>query len=210
MRFEILPRVRDGLQCEKILRLLSFGNFSCRLCLTHPWLDWSLVVVDIFESEHDTRVIVARLISGGMTVGSVAEFLRTDYFSVYKIVNELKADPNPRAKRNGRWQSIDLVVVPKSGRRIPSEKMDEAKRLLLETNLGILEISKRLGLRSRHSLYLLRDRLQREQEKESVIEEGLNGATFTNLVKTKRCPSHGNVSVWPCVICEAEKFRKKR
>ena len=170
-------------------------------------------MVDIFASADDTKVIVARLISGGMTVGAVAEFLRSDYFSVYKIVNELKNDPNPKAKRGGRWKRISLVVVPKSGRRISAEKKIEAERLLLETNLGILEIAKRLGLRSRHSVYLIRDRLQREQERESVREEeasGSVGTTFKTLTKTKRCEVHGAVSVWPCVICEAEKFRKNR
>lgn len=170
-------------------------------------------MVDIFESAHDTRVIVARLISGGLTVGAVAEFLRTDYFSVYKIVNELRNDPMPRAKRNGRWRSVKMVIVPKSGRRIAADKKSEAERLLLETNLGISEIAKQLGLRSRHSIYLIRERLQREQEKESVREEqeiGEVGTTFKTLSKVKRCEVHGKVSVWPCVICEAERFRKKR
>jgi transposase-like protein len=170
-------------------------------------------VVDIFASEHDTRVIVARLISGGLTVGAVAEFLRTDYFSVYKIVNELKADPNPRAKRRGRWQKIKLVVVPKSGRRIAPEKKQEAERLLTTTNMPIIEIAKQLGLQSRHTIYLIRERLQREQEKASVREEqesGSIGTTFKTLTKTKRCEVHGVVSVWPCVQCEAERFRKRR
>ena len=170
-------------------------------------------MVDIFENVNDTRVVVARLISGGLTVGAVAEFLRTDYFSVYKILNELKNDPKPRAKRGGRWRSIRLVIVPKSGRRIAPEKKAEAERLLTETNMPIIDIAKQLGLRSRHSIYLIRDRLQREQEKESVIEEqesGEVGTTFKTLTKTKRCEVHGNVSVWPCVICEAERFKKFR
>lgn len=170
-------------------------------------------MVEIFESEHDTRVIVARLISGGLTVGAVAEFLRTDYFSVYKIVNDLKSDPNPRAKRRGRWHKIKLVIVPKSGRRIAPEKKAEAERLLTETNLPIFEIAKQLGLRSRHSIYLIRERLQREQENESVREEqesGSVGTTFKTLTKTKRCEVHGEVSVWPCVMCEAERARKNR
>jgi AraC-like DNA-binding protein len=168
------------------------------------------IVVDIFESQDDTKVIVARLISGGLTVKAVAEFLRTDYFSVYKIVNEIKSDPAPKAKRGRRWQKIQIVMVPKPGRRIPSEKMAEAKRLLLESNLGILEIAKRLGLRSRSSIYCLRDRLQREQENESVREEGSTGTTFKTLTKPKRWEVHGDVSVWPCVICEAEKHRKRQ
>lgn len=166
-------------------------------------------MVDIFASQDDTRVVVARLISGGLTIGSVAEFLRTDYFSVYKIVNELKQDPQPKVKRRGRWRKIEMVVAPKSGRRIDPKKMAEARRLLLETNLGILEIAKQLGFRSRSSIYCLRDRLQREQEKESIREEGESGLTFRTLSEKKKCLTHGHVSVWPCVMCEAEKFRKR-
>lgn len=169
-------------------------------------------VVEIFESVDDTRVIIARLITGGLTVGAVAEFLRSDYFSVYKIVKEIKKDSDPKAKRNGRWRKIRMVVPPKSGRRISFEKKAEAERLLTTTNMPIIEIAKMLGLRSRHSIYLIRERLQREQEKESVIEEqqsGSVGTTFKTLTKTKRCEVHGNVSVWPCVICEAQKFRRR-
>lgn len=167
-------------------------------------------MVDIFKSPDDTRVIVARLISGGLTIGAVAEFLCTDYFSVYKIVNELKKDPAPKVKRGGRWKKIKMVVAPKSGRRIDPAKMAEARRLLLETNLGILEIAKRLGFRSRSSIYCLRERLKREEEKESVIEEGSGGLTFKTLTEKKKCPVHGAVSVWPCVMCEAERYRQSR
>jgi len=140
------------------------------------------------------RKTVARLLNKEeKTIGEIASLLGTDYFSIRNFIIKKKIP----------------ILVPKSGRRIDPAKMAEARRLLLETNLGILEISKRLGFRSRSSIYCLRDRLQREQEKESVVEEGSGGLTFKTLTEKKKCPTHGAVSVWPCVMCEANRYRQE-
>ena len=127
----------------------------------------------------------------GRTIKEIAAFFETDYFDVYKFI---------------QTEQIP-VLFPKSGRRIPAETMAEAKRLFLESNMPILDIAKRLGLRSRSSIYCLRDRLQRETQREAVEE--VDGRSFKDVSEVRRCPEHGKVTTWPCVACEALAYRKR-
>ena len=129
----------------------------------------------------------------GRTIKEIAAFFETDYFDVYKFI---------------QTEQIP-VLFPKSGRRIPAEKMAEAKRLFLESNMPILEIANRLGLSSRSSIYCLRDRIQRETQREAVAEEEVDGRSFKDVSEVRRCPEHGKVTTWPCVACEALAYRKR-
>ncbi len=127
------------------------------------------------------------------TFAEVAAFFEVDYFHAYAF-----------AKQKGI-----VVRVAKSGRRVPKAIKAEAERLLIETNLPIIEIAKRLGLPSRHSIYLIRQRLQREQFRQVVSQEksGMSFSEVSQRQEFKRCEFHGKVSIWPCVACEAERFR---
>ena len=128
------------------------------------------------------------------TIAQIASFFETEYFCVRKFI-EQKGIP---------------ILVAKSGRPIDAKLKAEAERLLTQTNLSIFEIQKRLGLKSRHTIYLIRERLEREQMRLAVIEEQENGLSFVDTPQRqelRRCLEHGKVSVWPCVICEAQKYR---
>lgn len=139
------------------------------------------------------RTIERLLNRKGLTVKQIAAHYEVGYFDIYSFI-EKKQIP---------------VTFPKSGRRIPAEKMVEAKRLLLESNMPILDIAKQLGLQSRSSIYCLRDRLEKEKQREAVEEENANGKSFAKANDIKRCPEHGKTSVWPCVACEAIAYRKR-
>ena len=128
------------------------------------------------------------------TVSEIAAFFEVEYFHARRFIEQNK---------------IPLLVA-KSGRPIRVELKAEAERLLTETNLSIMEIQQRLGFKSRHTIYLIRERLEREQARAAVAEEAEAGLSFVDIAQRqelRRCPEHGKVSVWPCVICEAERYR---
>lgn len=141
------------------------------------------------------RDIVEELLNAEKrTIGQIASFFEVDYFTVR---NFIRANRIP-------------ILVPKSGRRIDAKKKQEAMRLLQETDMSILQIAKRLGFRSRSAIYEMRNSLRKQKEREAVSEEphGLSFVQIGQREQSRKCPTHGRVSVWPCVMCEAEKYRK--
>jgi len=130
------------------------------------------------------------------TFSEIATFFECTYFDAYHFA---------------RAQKI-AIKVAKSGRRIDPKIRAEAERLLTTTNMPIIEIQQKLGLRSRHSIYLIRQRLEREQTRLAVTEEAEAGMSFVDTPQRqelRRCPEHGRVTVWPCVQCAAQKFRQQ-
>lgn len=131
----------------------------------------------------------------GCTFQQVADFFEVDYYRAYLF-----------AKR----ERIE-VRVPKSGRRIDPKKKQEAMKLLETTNMGVLAIAKLLGFRSRSSIYAWRNSLRKQKEREAVSEER-NGLSFSEIrqkEQSRRCPEHGKVNVWPCVMCEAKRYQQQ-
>jgi hypothetical protein len=165
--------------------------------------------IDIFENIDDTKVIVARLVSGGMTISKIAAFLGASFQSVYRLVLIIREESQRGVKVKRPHEVRGKIVVsriplkisffPNKGRKVPKEKLTEAKRLLVKTNLTPSEIAARLELRSRSCIYRIREDLDKKNLKRA--------GSFQPKSKSHRCAKHGDVSVWPCVACEAEKYR---
>jgi AraC-like DNA-binding protein len=132
---------------------------------------------------------VLQMTQEGLTVNQMAERIGRDYYFVYRIF---------------RCVCDESGIVPpaKSGRRIPKGTIEQARQMLMTTNLGILEIAHRLELKSRSSIYYLRKKMQTVEERKA--------GRFQPSKADCCCPVHGALSVWPCVACEAEAFRKSR
>jgi DNA-binding CsgD family transcriptional regulator len=154
-------------------------------------------MITIFRDANDSRAIVARLISAGYTIQQVADFLGTDYFSVYDLIHKIEIEirDGVKLKRGRRRVEQKIFLPPKKGRPLPPEKLAEVRRLLTKTNLTPTEIADRLGLRSRWAIYKIRDELNRR----AVRGTG----SFQPRSRRRCCPVHGEVTVWPCVACAA-------
>lgn len=154
-------------------------------------------MITIFSDPNDSRAIVARLISAGYTIQRVADFLGSDYFSVYDLIHKIENEirDGVKLKRGRRRIEQKIFLPPKKGRPIPPEKLAEVRRLLTKTNLTPTEIADRLGLKSRWAIYKIRDELNRR----AVRGTG----SFQPRSQRSCCPVHGAVTVWPCVACAA-------
>ena len=150
-------------------------------------------MIDLNEKRKNRKrelKVVATLTARGLTVQEMADQLGKSYFVLYRLY---------RRVADGMGDSLP----PKSGRRIPRDKLKEVKRLLLSTNLTIVEIAEKLGLRSRSSIYYLRNQLLQKEEAKA------GGFSFHEVKnESRRCELHGPVAVWPCVACEAERYRQ--
>lgn len=161
-------------------------------------------MIDIFSDQNDLRVVVARLANGGMTIQRIADFLQTDYWSVYSLIRKIENDFDGviKIRRGRREVVVRLNLPPRQGRPLRKEKLETAKRLLMKTNLPLSEIARRSGLRSRSAVYKVRDELQRKSERAA--------GSFQPRRENRVCKVHGPVTIWPCVACAAEKARERR
>lgn len=156
----------------------------------------------IFRDIDDCKVIVARLVSGGLTIQRVADFLHSDYGTVYRLVHAIRREVEDGVKlHRGRKRACvrqSIVLPQKSGRRLPQDKLAEVRWYMERTNHTPSEIARLVGLKNRHAVYKLKDEMTRQAYDEA-------GNFRPCKCKGKRCPVHGVVELWPCVACEAEK-----
>jgi hypothetical protein len=163
-------------------------------------------VIDIFDDLDDVKVVVARMVSGGLTIQQIADFLRTDYFSVYRLLRKIKVEISEGVKlKRGRRRAVveqRVTFPPKCGRMVPKEKVDQVRRLLLSSNCGPHEIAERVGLQSPFVIYKIRAEMQKRAERRA--------GDFQPKQQKRVCQVHGPVTVWPCVACAAEESKKQR
>jgi transposase-like protein len=163
-------------------------------------------VIEIFRDQDDLKVVIARLISGGLTVQQIADFLGTDYFSVYRTIRKIKSEISEGVKlRRGRRRAVveqKIEFPPKSGRRVSDEKVRAAKKLLMSSDCGPGEIAKRVGLQSPFVVYKIRNEMQRKAERRA--------GEFQPKQERRVCEVHGPVTVWPCVACAAERAMQEK
>ena len=171
-------------------------------------------MIDIFPNLDDTKVVVARLISSGMSVQAIADFLFADVHSVYRLANQIRIEAEkgrrvrrvadgPRGKHRVKRVKLEILFPARKGRKVPAEKISEIRRMLLKTNLTPMEIARSLNMKSRSSIYRIRNAMLSKAKKKAGEFQPKEESVV------RRCEKHGLVNVWPCVACEAEKYRSK-
>lgn len=167
-------------------------------------------MIDIFKNPDDTKVIVARLVSGGLTIQRIADFLGVGYTPVYNLVKKIQAEIDEGVKlKRGRMRAVvrqEMVLPPKCGRRVPREKIRQVEKLLTTTNLTQSEIARQVGLKTRFPILRVRNELRTRAERRA----GDFQPKQAKRGKTYRCEIHGPVTIWPCVACAAESERRRR
>lgn len=161
-------------------------------------------MVDIREHEDDWKVVVARLVSSGLTIQRIADFFGVSYFTIYFLVRRIQRDvaAGKTVVRGGRRRKLKLSLPRKSGRKLSKEDLKRVHHYLVNTNLTPVEIARELGVRSTYAIYKVR----REMDAKSVR----NAGSFQPERKSHVCPKHGQVAFSPCVQCAAEAAREAK
>jgi DNA-binding CsgD family transcriptional regulator len=161
-------------------------------------------VVDIREHEDDWKVVVARLVSSGLTIQRVADFLGVSYFVVYFLVRRIESDieAGKTVLRGRRRRKLELVLPSRQGRKLTRKKLKQVRWYLTNTNLRPTEIARELGIRSTYAIYKVRKELEARSMK--------NAGQFQPERKSHVCPKHGQVAFSPCVQCAAEAAREAK
>jgi DNA-binding CsgD family transcriptional regulator len=134
----------------------------------------------------DSARVVAYLLKAGHTTAQVAEILGCDFWPLYRFIRSAK---------------LNVSMTARNGKKLSDETKNEIRRMLMVEDLSPLEISRRLKLRSRTTIYcMIADMRKHEQRK---------AGEFQPVARSGWCPTHGEVTQWPCVACEAIEHRQK-
>ncbi|MFY8199380.1 MAG: hypothetical protein ACOVLE_01825 [Pirellula staleyi] len=134
----------------------------------------------------DSARVVAYLLKAGHTTAQVAEILGCGFWPLYRFIRS--------AKING-------AMTARHGHKLSEETRSEIRRMLLTEDLSPVEISRRLKLKSRSPIYCMIAQMRRHEERKA--------GEFQPVARSAWCPTHGEVTQWPCVACEAIEHRQK-
>lgn len=136
--------------------------------------------------EIDSARVVAYLLKAGHTTAQVAEILGCDFWPLYRFIRS--------AKING-------AMTARRGHKLSDDTKNEIRRMLLVEDLSPVEISRRLKLRSRTTIYCMIAEMRRHEERKA--------GEFQPAARSGCCPVHGEVNFWPCPACEAIEYRQR-
>ena len=134
----------------------------------------------------DSARVVAYLLKAGHTTAQVAEILGCDYWPLHRFIRS--------AKLNG-------AMTARNGKKLSDDTKNEIRRMLMVEDLSPLEISRRLKLRSRTTIYCMIAEMRKHEQRKA--------GEFQPVARSQRCQVHGDVELWPCPACEAIEYRQR-